>query len=151
MDSPFWVTSTCPPSRPVQQALDLHHPRVSPASITIFGIGLGLLALTGLLVAVAVWRCGVPRAAGVPAAVGLALFLPQLFAPPAVRTGHDVLLGAGLVWLGLALTRTAGDTTRPAVPAGWPGEPPPVQEAGLRSWPFSMHRCRGPATATDRR
>jgi len=86
--------------------------RYHPAAITSFGIGLVLLAAAGTLAAVAVWRCGLlPPAAGVPAAAGFVLFLPQFFTGPAIRIGHGVLLGAGLLWLGLALTRLANSST----------------------------------------
>ncbi|MFD3404281.1 hypothetical protein ACFWUU_26570 [Kribbella sp. NPDC058693] len=68
--------------------------RYNPVSITMFGLGLLTMAAAAILVAV--------RLKTVPAivlAAGFALFLPQFFAPPAVRIVHGVLLAVGCVWL----------------------------------------------------
>ena len=76
--------------------------RFSPVPITMFGLGLLLLAAGAVVAAIAVWRSGVlPRASGILFAVGFALFLPQFFGPPAVRIAHGVLVAAGSVWLAL--------------------------------------------------
>ncbi len=83
--------------------------RFQPVAMTTFGAGLILLAIGAILAAVAVWRSGVlPRWGGVPLAVGLALFLPQFYTPPAARIAHGVLMAAGLILLGVALWRRAG-------------------------------------------
>jgi hypothetical protein len=80
--------------------------RFGPVAVTTFGIGLLLLAVGGVLTAVAVARSGVlPRLSGVLYGLGLVLFLPQFYTPPAVRIAHGVLLGAGAVWLAVALWR----------------------------------------------
>jgi hypothetical protein len=80
--------------------------RYNPVAVTIFGLGLILLAVAGILAAVAVWRSGVlPRAAGVLFAVGFALFLPQFYLPAAARIGHGVIVAAGCFWLAFALWR----------------------------------------------
>jgi hypothetical protein len=80
--------------------------RFQPVAVTTFGLGLLLVAAGAILVAVAVPRSGVmPRWSGVPFAVGFALFLPQFFAPPAVRIAHGVLVAAGLLWMALSLRR----------------------------------------------
>jgi len=56
--------------------------------------------------AVAVARSGVlPRLRGVLYSLGLVLFLPQFYTPPAVRIVHGVLLGLGAVWLAAVLWR----------------------------------------------
>jgi hypothetical protein len=74
---------------------------------TTFAAGLLLLAVAGVLVAVAVARSGVlPRWAGVPFAVGFALYLPQFFGPPTLRIAHGVLVAAGCLVLAAALRRS---------------------------------------------
>jgi MFS family permease len=87
----------------------VHAVRYNPLAITIFGVGLLLVAVGGVLVAVAVWRSGVlGRTAGLAYGLGMALFLPQFFAPAAVRIGHGILLGAGCVILAAALIKRVG-------------------------------------------
>jgi hypothetical protein len=74
---------------------------------TTFAAGLLLLAAAGVLVAVAVARSGVlQRWAGVPFAVAFVLYLPQFFAPPAVRIAHGVLAAAGCLVLAMAMRRS---------------------------------------------
>jgi hypothetical protein len=82
--------------------------RMGPWPATTFVAGLLLLAVAGVLVAVAVARSGVlPRWAGVPFALAFALYLPQFFGPPALRIAHGVLVGAGCLVLA-GLTRRSG-------------------------------------------
>jgi hypothetical protein len=72
--------------------------RYNPVAITMFGLGLLVLAATGVLAVVACWSRG--RAWRVSVGVvglGLLLYLPQFFASPAVRIGHGLLLGLGCV------------------------------------------------------
>jgi hypothetical protein len=84
--------------------------RYNPVAVTIFGIGLILVGVGGVLAAIAVWRSGVlARAAGLAYAIGMALFLPQFFTPAAVRIGHGILLGAGCVILAAALIKAPLD------------------------------------------
>jgi len=93
--------------------LDLVHAiRFQPTAATTFAIGLMLLGVGGVLVAIAIWRSGVlPRSSGIPFAVGLALFIPQFYTPPAVRIGHGVLVAAGCLWIAFVLWRaTPADT-----------------------------------------
>jgi hypothetical protein len=91
--------------------------RFSPVPITMFGLGLLLLAAGAVVTAIAVWRSGVlPRASGILFAVGFALFLPQFFGPPAVRIAHGVLLAAGSVWLALALWQATAAQEQSQVP-----------------------------------
>jgi hypothetical protein len=78
--------------------------RYQPVAITIFGTGLILLAVAGIVAAVAVWRSGVlPRAAGVLFGVAFALYLPQFFGNEAIRIGHGVLTLVGCLVLAVAL------------------------------------------------
>jgi hypothetical protein len=80
--------------------------RFDPVAVTMFGAGLLSLAAAGVLAAVAVWRSDLrPRGAGVALAAGLVLYLPQFYAPPAVRIGHGVLVAVGALWLAVALWR----------------------------------------------
>jgi hypothetical protein len=82
--------------------------RMGPWPATTFVAGLLLLAVAGVLVAVAVSRSGVlPRWAGVPFALAFALYLPQFFGPPALRIAHGVLVAAGCL-LVAAVTRRSG-------------------------------------------
>jgi hypothetical protein len=80
--------------------------RYQPLAITIFGIGLILIAVSAIVAAVAVWRSGVlPRWSAVVFAVGFGLYLPQFFGPAAVRVGHGVLVAIGSLLLAVALWR----------------------------------------------
>jgi hypothetical protein len=67
--------------------------------MTLFGIGLVLLAVAGVMVAVRLgWRA-------VPFAVGAVLYLPQFWFPAELRIAHGVLLAVGCVLLALAPRR----------------------------------------------
>jgi len=80
--------------------------RYNPFAITIFGVGLILLAVSGVLAAVAVARSGrLWSGSGIVAAIGLVTFLPQFYGPPVVRITHGVVLGIGLFWLSAAVWR----------------------------------------------
>jgi hypothetical protein len=80
--------------------------RMGPVQLTTFGCGLVLLGVGAVLAAVAVRRSGaLPRWSATPLAVGMALYLPQFFAPPALRVAHGVLVAAGCLLLALALRR----------------------------------------------
>jgi hypothetical protein len=75
-----------------------------PAAVTVFGLGLILLAVAGVLAAIAIWRSGVlPRFSGIPFAAGYVLFLPQFFTPPASRIAHGVLMAVGLIWMAVVV------------------------------------------------
>jgi hypothetical protein len=92
--------------------------RSQPVAITIFGVGLVLLGVSGVLAAVAIWRSGVlPRASGVLFAVGFALFIPQFYLPAAARIAHGVLVLVGCLWLAAALWRAPTPATREMQPA----------------------------------
>jgi hypothetical protein len=83
--------------------------RYQPLAVTIFGTGLLLLAAAAVIAAIAVWRSNVlPRTSAILFATGMALFLPQLFGPAAVRIGHGILLAAGLIVLAAAVWASAG-------------------------------------------
>ncbi|WP_166850062.1 hypothetical protein [Isoptericola sp. BMS4] len=88
--------------------------RDQPAALALFGVGLALVAASGVLVAVAMWRGGtVPRWSGVPLAASLVLYLPQFFGGPGLRVAHGLLACLGLVLVASAAARLpAGRTTR---------------------------------------
>jgi hypothetical protein len=82
--------------------------RYQPLAITIFGLGLVLLAVSAIMIAIAVWRSGVmARTSGILFAAGFALFLPQFFAPAGFRIAHGVLMAVGLILLGAVTWRVA--------------------------------------------
>jgi hypothetical protein len=96
---------------------------------TVFATGLVLLGTAGVLLAAAIRR-GLVRSrwAGVPAAAGLLLLIPQFYLPPWARIAHGVLLGAGLAWLAWVLAR---ETTPAQSDAGLAGHPADRQPIGV--------------------
>ncbi len=77
--------------------------RYQPAAITLFGIGLVLLAVVGVLLAIATWsRGGLLRLAGAVSGLGLLLYLPQFYGTPTMRIAHGVLLGVGCLILAIS-------------------------------------------------
>ncbi|WP_332449251.1 hypothetical protein [Methanoculleus sp.] len=69
------------------------------AGVWLFGAGLIALAVGSILFGAAIRRSGtLPPWSGIPLALGFALFLPQFFAPAAVRIAHGLLVLAGC-WL----------------------------------------------------
>ncbi|MCM4082710.1 hypothetical protein [Paractinoplanes hotanensis] len=68
--------------------------RYQPVAVTMFCVGLILLAVAGITTALAT-----RSAAGVVFAIGYVLFLPQFFLPPVGRIAHGVILAVGCVGL----------------------------------------------------
>lgn len=93
--------------------------RYGAVAMTTFAIGLLLLLAVGVRLAVGFWRSGtVGRLGGLLAGAGAVTYLPQFFGTPAMRIGHGLVIGVGLVLLGLAVARVAGPAgTAPARPA----------------------------------
>jgi hypothetical protein len=89
--------------------------RMGPVQLTVFGAGLGLLAVAGVLTAVAAARADLGRWVGVAFAAGMVLFLPQFFAAPVLRIAHGVLLGVGCLVLAFALGRGDRSDTAPRI------------------------------------
>jgi hypothetical protein len=96
--------------------------RNGTVQVSLFGVGLLLLAVAAVLAAVAIWRAagrravageslgtdvpsgtGLSRWTGLPLALGFVLFLPQFFGPPWLRIAHGVLLGAACVLLSVTM------------------------------------------------
>lgn len=72
--------------------------------LTIFLIGLILLAIGAIIAAAAIWRSRtLSRWSGVPLAVGLALYIPQFFGTQPIRVAHGVLVAAGCLWVAAGL------------------------------------------------
>ncbi|WP_020017052.1 hypothetical protein [Promicromonospora sukumoe] len=90
--------------------------RMQPWAVTLFGAGLLLLAVSGVLAAVALWRAGAgPRWIGLPFALGLVLVLPQFFGGPELRITHGFLVAAGCVLIAVAVGRGRVHSSSPAV------------------------------------
>jgi hypothetical protein len=82
--------------------------RMNPVAATTFVLGLLALGAGAVMAAMAVWRSGVlARYSAIPFAVGFALFIPQFWAPAAVRIAHGVLVGAGCAWLAWEIRKAA--------------------------------------------
>jgi hypothetical protein len=82
--------------------------RMSPTQVTLFGVGLLLLAMAAVLAAIAVARSGVlGRLSGLTFAAGFALFLPQFFTTPTLRILHGALVAVGCVVLAVEMRRGA--------------------------------------------
>jgi len=88
--------------------------RMQPWAVALFGVGLLLIALAGVLVAIAIWRSGAHmRWAGIPLGIGLVLVLPQFFGGPELRIAHGFLVAAGCVLIAATTRRgSAPDTLR---------------------------------------
>ena len=82
--------------------------RLDPTAMTVFAIGLLLIAIAAVLAAVAVWRSGsLPRWSAVPLAALLVTMLPQYFLTHGMRIAWGVLVAAAALWLASALWRGA--------------------------------------------
>lgn len=80
--------------------------REQPMSVLLFGIGLLLVAVAGVLAALAMFRARVQWAwTGIVFAAGLVLVLPQFFTEPAGRIAHGILFGIGGLLVAFAVTR----------------------------------------------
>ncbi|GHH75983.1 hypothetical protein [Promicromonospora soli] len=81
--------------------------RMQPWAVALFGVGLLLIAVAGVLVAIAFWRSGAvhTRWAGIPLGIGLVLVLPQFFGGPEPRIAHGFLVAAGCVLIATTATR----------------------------------------------
>ncbi|WP_431913015.1 hypothetical protein [Nonomuraea jabiensis] len=88
--------------------------RYGPVAITMFAVGLLVLAVGTVMAAVAVWRSGtLPKWSGTALAMGFVLFIPQFFGPYPLRIAHGALIMIGGLWLAAALV-TDGSRARSA-------------------------------------
>ena len=111
--------------------------RNEPTAMTLFGVGLLAVAIGAALLARETWRHGTPQWAGIPMAVLVALYLPQFFAPDALRITHGVLLGTACVLWAVTSSRAAGrtDDNRSSSGPGIPTPSQPAQPSGTISTP----------------
>ncbi|MFI7226531.1 hypothetical protein ACIBO5_25265 [Nonomuraea angiospora] len=80
--------------------------RYGPVAMTLFAVGLLVLAVGAVMAAIAVWRSGtLPKWSGTALAMGFALFIPQFFGPYPLRIAHGALIMIGGLWLAAALVR----------------------------------------------
>ena len=85
--------------------------RMDPTAVTVFAIGLALIAVAAVLAAIAVWRSGtLHRWSAIPMAATMVLYLPQFFAPHSMRIAWGVLVAAGSLWIAWELWRAARRT-----------------------------------------
>jgi hypothetical protein len=69
------------------------------AGIYFILIGLGLLGVGTILFAIAIWRSGqLPKWAGIPLAIGFALYIPQFTTTQPIRVAHGLLI-MGACWV----------------------------------------------------
>jgi len=72
----------------------------------MFGVGLLLIAVSAIMVAIAIWKSGVlPRWSGVPFALAFALYLPQFFGNQPIRVAHGLLVAIGCLWIAASMWR----------------------------------------------
>jgi hypothetical protein len=82
--------------------------RYDPTAISVFLIGLVLIAVAAVLAAVAVWRSGVlNRWSAVPLAALLVTMLPQYFLPHAGRIAWGALVLVAALWLAAELWKAS--------------------------------------------
>lgn len=82
--------------------------RLDPTAVTVFTIGLALIAIAAVAAAVAVWRSGVlNRWSAVPLAALLVTMLPQYFLPQPGRIAWGALTAVAALWLAAALWRAS--------------------------------------------
>jgi hypothetical protein len=85
----------------------VHSIRFGAVAATTFTAGLLLLAVGGILIAVAIWRTAIlPRLSGVHLAIALVLFVPQFYLPAWARIAYGTLVALALILLA-GLLRTA--------------------------------------------
>ncbi|MGW4124875.1 hypothetical protein [Nocardia sp. NPDC004711] len=90
--------------------------RMSPIALTIFALGLILIAAAAILAAVAIWRSGTLRRwSGVPLATAMVLYFPHFLLPHTARIGWGALVAVGAVWIAVELQLSTSHT--PGIPA----------------------------------
>ncbi|MFD3592952.1 hypothetical protein ACFWU5_09505 [Nocardia sp. NPDC058640] len=78
--------------------------RYDATAMTVFALGLTLIAVAAVLAAVAVWRSGtLDRWSGVPLAALLVTMLPQFFLPQIGRIAWGAMVAAATFWLAAQL------------------------------------------------
>jgi hypothetical protein len=76
----------------------------SGAGLTLFGVGLVVLALGTILAASAIWQSRImPKWSGIPLALGFALYIPQFYGTQPVRVAHGLLVTVGSLWVAISM------------------------------------------------
>lgn len=76
----------------------------SGAGLTLFGVGLVVLALGTILAASAIWKSRImPKWSGIPLALGFALYIPQFYGTQPVRVAHGLLIAVGSLWVAVSM------------------------------------------------
>ena len=74
--------------------------------LIMFLVALLLLAVSAIVVAVALWRAPTyTKWSGLPLAVGFSLYIPQFFAAQPLRVAHGILVAVGCIWIAIELWR----------------------------------------------
>lgn len=82
--------------------------RYDPTAMSVFAIGLILIAIAAVLAAVAVWRSGtLNKWSGVPFAALLVTMLPQYFLPHAGRIAWGALVTVAALWIAAEMWKAA--------------------------------------------
>ncbi|SDE27771.1 hypothetical protein [Glycomyces harbinensis] len=82
--------------------------RYDATAMSVFAIGLALIAVAAVLAAVAVWRSGtLNRWSAVPLAALLVTMLPQYFLPHSGRIAWGALVTVAALWLAAELWRAS--------------------------------------------
>ena len=104
--------------------------RMGAAQATLFAAGLLLVAVGASAAAVAIARSRLLAGwAGIPMAVGFALFIPQFYVDAPLRIGHGALIGFGCAVVALGVLRS--QSPRSTMTGAWSLAPLPLRS--LRS------------------
>lgn len=105
--------------------------RDQPVALTMFGLGLLLLAVSGVTVAVAWARVARDLAwAGWPLAALLVVFLPQFYLPQVARMAYGVAYLAAACLLAVAVRRSDGRVAASRTTASRPSPTPATSVGG---------------------
>lgn len=92
--------------------------RYETVQLTVFVVGLLLMAAGAITLAIAVWRGGVlPRLSAVPLAAMITLYSFQFFLPPSGRIAYGLLTAIAALSLAAALWRTKATSQSAQPPA----------------------------------
>lgn len=85
----------------------------SGLGITLFGVGLIVLALGTILAAAAIWKSRImPKWSGVPLALGFALYIPQFYGTQPIRVAHGLLVAVGCLWIAVGMWQSSSPLSR---------------------------------------
>jgi hypothetical protein len=85
--------------------------RKEPIAVTVFAIGLALIAAAAIFAAIGIWRSGsMQRWSGIPLALASVTYLPHFYLPHAARIGCGALVTVGACWIAVELLRASAVT-----------------------------------------